>query len=169
MQSFEHVYMRTLRHLYDTEKQLLASLRALCAPSLDRRLVAALCTIEAQSKQQAARLEEVFRVLYQEPRSEASWVATALLREASEASATEGEGATAGCAAALLALKRYELTLYEALLRWSERCGLDEALPDIRRAIAEELLQAAILSEFAFETNSDGNWPAPKTEHRALH
>ncbi len=60
------------------------------------------------------------------------------------------EGGTQGCAAALLALKRYEITLYEALLRWSEQCELEEAIGDIRRSIAEELVQASILSDLAF-------------------
>jgi len=155
MQGFEQIYMRTLRHLYDTETQIFASLGSLSSAAIDPELVTALTVIEEQSRRQAERLEEIFRVLYQEPRGEAAWVATALLRQAWEAASTRDEcGSTEACAAALLALKRYELTLYEALLRWSERCDLHEALPVIRRAIAEEILQASVLAGFAFKTGA---------------
>jgi len=150
MQDFERNYMRTLRHIYDTEKQLVVSVRTIAATACDARLISTLRDIEVQSDNQAQRIEEIFRALYLEPRTEASWATTALLRDAWEACAS-GSSGTQGCAAALLAIKRYEITLYESLLRWSEQCQLDEALPDIRRSIAEELVQASVLSELAFE------------------
>lgn len=150
MQKFERVFMRTLRHVYDTEKQLQASLRLMTESVTDARLLKTLTEIERQSRDQAQRIEALFSVLYLEPRTEAAWVASALLREAWEACTGAHEGGVQGCAAALLALKRYEITLYEALLRWSEQCALDEAIADLRRSIAEELVCASILSELAF-------------------
>lgn len=169
MQDFERVYMRTLRHVYDTEKQLLASVRAIATASADRTLVTVLTEIEAQSAQQIHRIEAIFRVLYLEPRGEPSWVTTALLREAWDSCTSNGEGGTQGCAASLLAIKRYEITLYEALLRWSEQCYLDEPLADIRRSIAEELVQASILSELAFEEAKAECATLPVAERGALH
>jgi ferritin-like metal-binding protein YciE len=157
MQDFERVYMRTLRHIYDTEKQLIPSMAMLMASVDDLRLLNALREIEAQSHHQARRIEAIFGVLYLEPRTEASWVTTALLREAWEASTACQDGGTKGCAAALLAIKRYEITLYEALLRWSEDYEFREAIPDIRRCIAEELVQASILSDLAFEASQTQN------------
>ncbi|HEX2840512.1 DUF892 family protein [Hyphomicrobium sp.] len=151
MQDFERVYMRTLRHIYDTEKQLQASALVIAATVKDLRLAQALREIGGQSSAQLRRIEDIFRVLYLEPTSEAAWPTTALLREALDTVSSSRNGGTQGCAAALLAIKRYEITLYEALLRWSEQCELDEAIPDIRRSIAEELVQASILSELAFE------------------
>lgn len=155
MQEFERVYMRTLRHIYDTEKQLVSSVAALTDSIGDLRLRNALREIETQSRVQAQRIEAIFRELYLEPRGEASWAATALLRDAWEACTANRKDGTRGCAAALLAIKRYEITLYEALLRWSEDYAFDEVIPDIRRSIAEELVQASILSELAFETGPD--------------
>jgi ferritin-like metal-binding protein YciE len=169
MQDFERVYMRTLRHVYDTEKQLMASIRAIAARVRDSALANVLRDIEAQSAQQAQRLEGVFRVLYLEPRSEASWVTTALLREAWEACSSPREGGAQGCAAALLAIKRYEITLYEALLRWSEQCHFTEPLADIRRCIAEELVQASVLSELAFEDAAGDRAALIGSERSALH
>lgn len=155
MQGFEQIYLRTLRHLYDAENQLVATLGALSTSNLDPALTSVISDIEEQSRTQATRLEEIFHLLYKEPTSQAAWVATALLREAWEASCNECQcGATEACAAALLALKRYELTLYESLLRWSERYDFHEALPSLRRAIAEELVQASILAGFAFKVEA---------------
>jgi ferritin-like metal-binding protein YciE len=173
--TFERVFLRALRQIYDTERQLSSSLPSLCTPAVDQELVLALREIEAQSERQTERLAGIFRSLYLEPRSEACWVTTALLREALDAASghgasSQGNGSgTEGCAAALLALKRYELTLYEALLRWSERCDLYEALPAIRRSIAEELLQASILAEFAFDPDRGAKAPITVAERRALH
>ncbi len=167
MLAFERTYLRTLRHIYDAKKQLLASLAAISASSPDGGLALVLTEIETQASHQIERLESIFAVLYQEPRGEASWVTTALLREAWEANEETG---SEGCAAALLALKRYELTLYETLLRWSEQCDLYEALPAIRRCLAEEMLQASILAGHAFETRLEAEEPAIAVpDRRALH
>lgn len=154
-QSLELVYMQTLRHLYDTETQITKSLAPLYESGLDPSFIAAIYKIENQSIAQIERLDDLFRILYQTPRGQASWVATALLREAWDAT-SKHNGCTECCAAALLALKRYELTLYETLLHWSERCDLVEVLPAIRKCIAEELLQTTILSSFAFEAHDEG-------------
>jgi len=169
MQSFERIFMRTLRHVYDAERQLFASLPAIGAASGDLRLGKVLLDIEAQSKQQAERIEEIFRTLYLEPQAEASWVTTALLRDAWDSCSSAREGGTPGCAAALLALKRYEITLYEALLRWSEACSLGEVAPAIRRSIAEELVQACALSELAFASDIIEAPQIVQSAHGALH
>lgn len=168
--TFERVFVGALRHIYDTETQLAVSMRSLCTSNINDDLVAALREIEAQSARQTERLASIFGLLYLEPRGEACWVTTALLREAWDAASSHDNNAgTEGCAAALLALKRYELTLYEALLRWSEKCDLYEALPAIRRSIAEELLQASILAGFAFDPDGDEKPPVTVQERRALH
>ena len=120
MQSIEAAFMRTLRQLYDTEKQLSVSLSRICVPELEPALARLIRQIEVQSKVQAKRLEGLFAVLYLTPRTEAAWPATAMLREAwNAATEFEGEPSTEGCAASLLALKRYELSLYESLYCWS--------------------------------------------------
>jgi len=147
MQSFASTYMQTLSQIYDTERQIAVSLPASPAVRSDTSFAASLIDLQRQSNRQVSRLEGIFRVLYREPRGEASWVATALLRQAF---VSAEEGCAAGCAAALLALTRYELTLYESLLRWSEQCDLTEALPVLRRCLAEEFLQASNLAECAF-------------------
>lgn len=168
MQDFERVFMRALRHIYDTEMQLITSVRMLAGTSPDTALVGVLETIEQQSSSQVERLESIFRTLYLEPRAEASWATTALLREAWDCTQASASG-TQGCAAALLAIKRYEITLYESLLRWSEQCHLDEALPDIRRSIAEELVQASILSELAFKPAAYDATALGFSERPSLH
>jgi len=169
MQDIERTFMRTLRHIYDTEKQLVVSMRMIRASAVNRRLAAVLRDIEAQSSVQAGRIECIFRALYLEPTAEASWATTALLREAWDAHSLSCSGGSRGCAAALLAIKRYEITLYEALLRWSEDFELVEAIVEIRRCIAEELLQASILAELAFEADADRNTLAATQPAGALH
>lgn len=168
MQDFEHVYMRTLRHAYDTEKQLVASVHAIAIRAADPRLTRVLVDIAAQSTRQAKRIEGIFGVLYLEPRSDPSWVTTALLREAWDSS-SERQNSVQGCAAALLAIKRYEITLYESLLRWSEQCALSEALADIRRSIAEELVQTSVLSELAFRDGAPDTNALALPEQNLLH
>ncbi|HRN89179.1 DUF892 family protein [Hyphomicrobium sp.] len=168
MRKFERVYMRTLRQIYDTERQIVASRSLISGSVADVRLIATLSQILRQSEEQVLRIERMFTVFYLDPRTEASWVATALLRDAWEANANRLEGGTQGCAAALLALKRYEITLYESLLRWSEQLQLDEVIPDIRRSIAEELVQASALSELAY-TEDPNDAAISHTEYAALH
>jgi ferritin-like metal-binding protein YciE len=169
MQDFEHVYMRALRQAYDTEKQLVASVHAIAAQAADTCLTRVLVEISAQSMRQATRIEGIFDVLYLEPRADPSWVTTALLREAWDSTSARQKNGTQGCAAAFLAIKRYEITLYEALLRWSEQCALTEALADIRRSIAEELVQTSVLSELAFRNGTSEGTTLVLPEQNLLH
>ncbi len=171
MQGFERVFMRTLRHVYDTELQLAASVRSIADQAPSPQLLRTLREIEAQSVQQAHRIESIFALLYLEPQPEASWATTALLRDAWDACSGNTRGSAQGCAAALLAVKRYEITLYEALLRWCEQYDLVEPLPDIRRSIAEELVQASALSELAFEDGQElrASPVISRAEPSALH
>lgn len=163
MRGFEASFMRTLRQIYDTEKQLAVSLEALCVAELDESLTELIGKIADQSRDQAKRLEHFFSVLYLAPKAEVSWPATALIREAWNAVTEYDDGPSAeGCAAALLSLKRYELSLYESLYRWSSRCALDEVLPGLRRSIAEELLNSAALAQIAFGV---AHTPAPPEVH----
>ena len=77
----------------------------------------------------------------------------ALLREAEEYSALGAHGvACSGIAASLLAIKRLQITRYEALMAWSIECGFDEAVPLLRRALAEALVAAEALGTLAFGT-----------------
>ena len=153
MQSIEASFMRTLRQLYDTEKQISASLAALCVAELEPTLISLIKQMARQSDGQAERLEEVFSVLYLTPRTEAAWPATAMLREAWNAvTEFENEPSAEGCAASLLALKQYELCLYERLYCWAKRCALNEVLPGLRRSMAEEMLNSAALCQVAFGT-----------------
>lgn len=150
MRLVEATFMRTLRHLYDAEHHIAGSVPDLLALNLGRGLSLALTEIAECSKAQAQRLEQVFAALYLKPRREAAWPAIALLNEAEQA-ASGDEPCVEGCAAALLALKRYELSLYEGLYFWSSECGLNEVLGDLRRSIAEEMLHASVLADLAFQ------------------
>lgn len=150
MQSLERAFLRTLRQAFDTELQLQSSLKNISRELKDAEIESTIDRFVLQSGLQVERLAGVFKALYLEPRGEASWVATALLREAWDM-ASSGNESIEGFAASLLALKRHELTQHELLVRWSHRCCLDEVLPGLRRNIAEKLLQAAILTELASE------------------
>ena len=116
---------------------------ALCEPLLTR--------LAREAGEQLRRLETVFRELYQQPRAEPCWPVSALLREAEEyAELGPGDFACCGVAASLLAIKRLQITRYEALMAWSIECGLDEAVPLLRRALAEALVAAEALGTLAF-------------------
>lgn len=148
---FDEFYVRSLRLAYDAERQLGEVLprwsqlqpMAPCAPLLTR--------LARESGEQIRRLETVFRELYQQPRAEPCWPVSALLREAEEYSALGAHDfACSGVAASLLAIKRLQITRYEALMAWSIECGFDEAVPLLRRALAEALVAAEALGTLAF-------------------
>jgi ferritin-like metal-binding protein YciE len=152
---FDEFYVRSLRLAYDAERQLGAVLprwselqpMGPCAPLLTR--------LAREAGEQIRRLETVFRELYQQPRAEPCWPVSALLREAEEYSALGAhEFACSGIAASLLAIKRLQITRYEALMAWSIECGFDEAVPLLRRALAEALVAAEALGTLAFGTPS---------------
>jgi ferritin-like metal-binding protein YciE len=135
------------------ETQVVATLPVIAGHDIDRKLIETLNRFELQARHRLNRLERAFKLLYLVPTGNSCWVTTALLRQSWEA-ASVGEGcqvATQGAAASLLALKRHEMIQYETLMRWAQQCCLDEIVADMRRSLAETIVQGAILSEFAFE------------------
>jgi ferritin-like metal-binding protein YciE len=164
MSDFGSLFVGRLRTVLDIQAQIVATFPAIEMLGVEPRLARALKLMTVQSAHQTQRVSEMLELLYLKPFGQASWVTTALLREAWEAGSTCGDVATAtqGCAAALLALKHYEMTEYEILLKWADQCALDEAIADLRRCFAEAVIQSAILAEFAFqESVSPAIKPSP--------
>lgn len=148
---FDDFYVRSLRLAYDAEQQSADALRRWsqlrtmgpCEPLLKR--------LARETEEQLRRLETVFRELYQQPRTEACWPVSALLREAEEYCALGPHDlACSGVAASLLAIKRLQITRYEALMAWSIEYGFEEAVPLLRRALAEALVAGEALGTIAF-------------------
>lgn len=147
MREIENAYFKALRQIYDTKRQIEAAADALVPMIESDEFAQTVHQFAVQARSQIERLEQIFASLYELPRNEAAWAATAHLRDAVDALAPQyGEKSEIGCAA----VKRYELSLYESLYHWSVKCGLVEALPNLRRSIAEEILQTSILREKAY-------------------
>jgi ferritin-like metal-binding protein YciE len=148
---FDEFYVRSLRLAYDAERQLADVLPRWVQHHPMAPCEAVLMRLAREAGEQLRRLETVFRELYQQPRAEPCWPVSALLREAEEYSELgSDEFACCGVAASLLAIKRLQITRYEALMAWSIQCGLDEAVPLLRRALAEALVAAEALGTLAF-------------------
>lgn len=151
---FDEFYLSALKALYDTERQQGAELPRLAETlrSVHPGAARVARQIAAQADEQAIRLEAIFAALYQKPAAEPCWIAAAHLREAADnARIDDPELMVSSVAVALLSLKRYEITRYEALMRWSMRHGMDEALPLLGRGLAEEIVMADALSALAFD------------------
>lgn len=148
---FDEFYVRSLRLAYDAERQLADVL-----PRLARQYQMAACDsllmrLSRDAGEQLRRLETVFRELYQQPRAEPCWPVSALLREAEEYSELgPHDFSCCGVAASLLAIKRLQITRYEALMAWSIECGFHEVVPLLRRSLAEALVAAEALGTLAF-------------------
>lgn len=159
---FDEFYVRSLRLAYDAERQLAEALPRLAKLDPVAPCALALTRLAREASEQTRRLEAVFRALYQAPRADPSWPVTALLREAEEyAVAGAGDFACSGIATALLAIKRLQITRYEALMAWSLECGLEEAVPTLRRALAEALVAGEALGTIAFGVPKTWRAPAP--------
>jgi ferritin-like metal-binding protein YciE len=156
MTDFAGFYVGRLRLIHDMETQMLATLPVIETHALDGRLLDTLRRFETQSKQRLNRLARAFELLYLVPTGNSCWVTTALLRQAWDAAANcaDSAQATQACAAALLALKRHEMVQYETMMRWSQQISLDEVVADFRRSLAETIVQGAMLSDFAFQSET---------------
>jgi ferritin-like metal-binding protein YciE len=129
-----------LRDIYYAEKKILAALPKMAKATETEELAAAFEKHRMETQQQVQRLEEVFQVLDQQPKSKKCPGIDGILEEGKEI-LDEFKGMPAldaGLLAAAQAVEHYEITRYGTLIAWAEKLGLHDAVPLLETNLKEE-------------------------------
>jgi len=126
-----------VKDLYHAEKQLLKALPKLAKAATNDRLRTALSSHLEETRGQVARLEEVFGLLDEAPKTKPCAGMRGIIEEGSDLLGEDADGAVldAGIIASAQRAEHYEIGAYGTVIAWARELGR----PDVARLLEQTL------------------------------
>lgn len=158
MESLENLHdllVHELRDLYDAENQLIAALPLLARAAKSEPLRESFQLHLAETKEQAKRLEQVFKALGQSPDGKSCKAMAGLVAEAKELLDEDADPEVLDAALIVAAQKveHYEIAGYGSASTFARVLGYNDAAKLLKQTIAEEERTDKKLSQLAERLN----------------
>jgi ferritin-like metal-binding protein YciE len=149
--TMDDLFVHTLRDIYYAEKQLLKALPEMVEKATDAQLKQAFQSHLGETKNQALRLEQVFKTLGIEAKGVDCPAIDGIIEEAEEVSGEVEDKAVlnAALAAAAQAAEHYEIARYGTLIAWAKQLGRNDAARILQQNLDEEKAADRKLTEIA--------------------
>jgi len=149
--TMDDLFVHTLRDIYYAEKQLLKALPEMVEKATDAQLKQAFQSHLGETKNQALRLEQVFKMLGVEAKGVDCPAIDGIIEEAEEVSGEVEDKAVlnAALAAAAQAAEHYEIARYGTLIAWAKQLGRDDCAAVLAATLEEEKAADEKLTEVA--------------------
>lgn len=160
--SLDDAFHEELRDVLSAERQLTKALPKLAKGVTNEQLKAAMATHLEETKEQVARLEQVFELLEQRARAKKCEAMEGLIAEAQ--SILEMDAAPEVLDALIIAaaqkVEHYEIATYGTLCSWAKLLGHNEALALLKQTLNEEETTDKKLSQLSAAVNEAALQPA---------
>jgi ferritin-like metal-binding protein YciE len=140
IQNLHDLFVHTLQDIYFAEQTIVKKLPKLAEKASSSQLKAGFDQHLAETKEHVKRLDQVFAGIDEKAKAEECPAIEGITKEAEELvkEIKDGETRDAAMLAAAQAVEHYEITRYGTLIAWAEELGLKEALPLLKKTLAEE-------------------------------
>ena len=140
IQTFEDLFVHTLRDVYYAEQQIAKSLPDMVSKATDPNLKNGFETYLAETKNQIARLEKVFQMHGTKAKGVDCPAIDGILKEASEIAGEVADKNVLDAAliAAAQAVEHYEITRYGRLIAWANELGRRDCASLLQQNLDEE-------------------------------
>ena len=147
----DDLFEDTLKDIYYAEKKILSTLPKMAKAAASAELKAAFEKHRNETKEQIARLEQVFGMIDVKPRGKTCAAIVGITEEGSEImdEYEDSPAIDAGLLAAAQAVEHYEISRYGTLIAWAEKLGLSDAVPLLQATLEEEKATDTALTELA--------------------
>jgi ferritin-like metal-binding protein YciE len=154
LNTMEDLLLGQIRDLYDAEQRLVDALPKMAETAHDPKLKSAFQEHLRQTEGHVAKLEEVFRLLHQEPEREKCEAMQGLIEEGEETINAEGDPAVKDAAliAAAQRVEHYEISGYGSARTFAERLGLEDAAGILQEILDEEGATDKKLTQIAVQS-----------------
>jgi ferritin-like metal-binding protein YciE len=159
----QELFHETLKDIYFAEKKILAALPKMAKAAQSEQLKAAFTKHAGETKEQVARLEQVFKTIDETPKGKSCAAILGILEEGTEIMEEYEDmpALDAGLLAAAQAVEHYEMARYGTLKTWATELGNRDAVKLLDATLSEEKLTDQTLSKLA---TSEVNLHAQKAE-----
>ena len=161
--SLDTILLLQLQDLYNAEEQLIAALPKMAASANSPELREAFETHLEETRAQKSRLEQVFRMLGENPQGEKCEAMEGLIVEGEEVMALEGDPDVKDAAliAAAQRVEHYEMAGYGCARSFAQRVGRSDIATLLQETLDEEGNTDKILTQIAeSQVNLDAAQPA---------
>ena len=140
-----------LKDIYFAEKKILTALPRLARAAQSQTLADAFEKHRTETAEHVARLEEVFKLIKQEPHGKTCPAIIGLVEEGQEIAKEykDSPALDAGLLAAAQAVEHYEIARYGTLRTWAQELGHKDAVTILSKTLDEESKTDAVLTRIA--------------------
>lgn len=140
IKTMDDLFLHVVKDIYYAEQQILKSLPDMIEMATNRDLSAGLRAHREETEKQIGRLEQVFKLLGEEPKGVTCPAIDGILKEAKELTGEidDKQVLDAGIVAAAQAVEHYEITRYGTLISWAEELGRDDVARLLTTNLNEE-------------------------------
>jgi ferritin-like metal-binding protein YciE len=140
IKSMDDLFLHTLQDVYYAENRIVKSLPAMIDSATDAQLKQGLQAHLGETKGHVQRLEQVFQMLGQKPKSVNCPAIDGIIEEASDVTGEvdDKDVLDAAVIAAGQAVEHYEITRYGSLIAWAKRLGRNDAARLLEQTLNEE-------------------------------
>ena len=140
IQNFDDLFVHTLQDIYYAENQIVKALPAMIDKASSVELRQIFQAHLAETKNQIARLEQVFRQHGKEPQGVSCPAIDGIIKEANEVAGEIEDKAVLDAAllASAQAVEHYEITRYGSLIAWAKQLGRPDCAGLLQQNLDEE-------------------------------
>jgi ferritin-like metal-binding protein YciE len=140
IETMDDLLLHGLKDIYYAENQIVKSLPKLIEKATNRDLTKGLQDHLGETKNQVARLEQVFKKLGQDPQGIKCPAIDGLISEADEVAGevADKEVLDAAIVGAAQSVEHYEIARYGTLIAWAESLGHDDIIRLLNTNLNEE-------------------------------
>ena len=147
----DELFHEGLKDIYFAEKKILTALPKLAKAARAKELADAFEKHHTETEEHVARLEEVFKLIKQEPHGKTCPAIMGLVEEGQEIAKEYKDSLAldAGLLAAAQAVEHYEIARYGTLRTWAQELGHKDAVTILSKTLDEESKTDAFLTTLA--------------------
>ena len=147
----DELFHEGLKDIYFAEKKILTALPKLAKAAQSKDLVDAFEKHRAETEEHVVRLEQVFKLIKQEPHGKTCPAIMGLVEEGQEIAKEyqDSPALDAGLLAAAQAVEHYEIARYGTLRTWAQELGHKDAVTILSKTLDEESKTDAFLTTLA--------------------
>jgi ferritin-like metal-binding protein YciE len=140
IETMDDLFLHTLQDIYYAENKIVKSLPEMIETANDAQLKRGLETHLGETKGHVKRLEQVFQMLGQKPKSVDCPAIDGIIEEAQDVTGEVDDKNVLDAAiiAAGQAVEHYEITRYGSLIAWAKQLGRNDAARLLEQTLAEE-------------------------------
>jgi ferritin-like metal-binding protein YciE len=153
MKTMQNLFEDGLKDIYYAEQKILDALSQMADAASEEPTQKAFGLHRKQTEEQIGRLEQVFKMIGQEPKGKTCPAIDGILKEGQEVlkDYADSPALDAGLIAAAQAVEHYEMARYGTLATWAGQLGLTDAADLLEETLEEEKLTDDLLTQLAEE------------------